>query len=567
MSILKRKWHLYPKDDALAGEISSQFKISKIISQILLNRGIKTHEEISAFLHPRLSSLRDPFEIPDMKKASARVLEGIRSKEKMLVYGDYDVDGVTATSILVLALKQLGADVTYYIPHRYDEGYGLNTEAIKMIAGEGIKLIITVDCGISNFKEIDLAASLGMDVIVTDHHNIPDKLPGAYAIIDYKLLDAANPSRDLSGAGVAFKFAWALFRSAGISDSMALKGFLDLATLGTVADIVPLTGENRTIVVSGIKLLNEKSRVGVRHLAKTAGIENITAHSISFMIAPRLNAPGRLKHAGLSMKLLLENDYDKASLIADEINGINKERQQIGNLIGEEAFSKLENFDEKKLIILTGKGWHPGVIGIVSSKISERFNRPSILISEESNGSCRGSARSVEGFDVYKLLLTCRDLFIDFGGHKDAAGFEMLKENIPLLEKRLSKEIEGCLSVDNIVPRTKIDYEVDPSLIDMDLASELLALEPFGSGNPAPMFLSKGIKIMAEKTVGSSGRHLKLKLSDGKTAFEAIGFGLGMFGGKLKKSAVYDIAYNININNWDGFETAQVELVDMREVS
>jgi single-stranded-DNA-specific exonuclease len=564
MSLLKRRWSLHKRDDRLAADIASKFRISKPTAQILINRGISLNDEIERFLAPKLSFLRDPFEIPDMHKAVERTLSAVRNKEKVFVWGDYDADGVTGSSIVVLGLKKAGIEAGCYIPHRYDEGYGLNIEGLKKIASLGATLIITVDCGISNFKEIQFAKTLGIDVIVTDHHNIPEVLPPAVACVDPKMMDKDHPSRDLAGAGVAFKFVWALLRSAGFKESSEIKEFLDLVALGTIADVVPLTGENRILAVSGISLLNEKRRAGVKHLFSSAKLSgDITARNISFMLAPRLNAPGRLKHAELSLNLLLEDDPQKAKSIADEINLVNSQRQQIGALIGEDVFSRITDPENTKLIVLSGKNWHPGVIGIVASRISEKYNRPSILISD-SGKVCRGSARSIEGFDVYKLLLSCKDIFSDFGGHKDAAGFEMLSGSIEELKSRLSTEIEGSFTYDELVPKTRIDVEAEPEELSCGLAREIERLAPFGQGNPSPVFLSKNMKVDSCKKVGAKGSHIKLKLSRGGAVIDAIGFGLGALAEEMPRNSAVDIAFNLSVNEWDGFVIPQAQLVDIR---
>ncbi len=566
MSLLNKRWHLFTSDVPLCEELSNEFSISRTAAQVLVNRGITGKEAVSAFLKPRLSSLSDPFDIPGMEKAVARILLAKERHEKVLIYGDYDVDGVTATSILMLALKKLGIEVSYYIPHRYDEGYGMNTEAIKQIAQDGVKLIITVDCGISNKKEVKEAAALGMEVIITDHHNIPAELPDAVAVVDPKMMSEDHPSRYLAGAGVAFKTAWALLKKAGLTDTSEIKELLDLAALGTIADIVPLLGENRTIAVSGLRVLNEKRRVGVRHLVSAAGISgSVSPRNVSFMLAPRLNAPGRLKHASLSLKLLLEDDPKKAFSIAAEINKLNLERQQIGSLIGEDAFSKIGSLDDKKLIILTGKNWHPGVIGIVASNIADRYNRPTILISEEGD-LCRGSVRSIDGFDVYSLLYSCRDLFIDFGGHKDAAGFGMKSSNIKALEERLKKETDGSLAVERLVPKTNIDAQLMAGDIDTEAASDLQILEPFGSGNPAPVLMTPDLKVVSIKKVGKSGNHIKIRLTDGKNDLDSIGFGMAGLSEQIEPSCRVDAAYVLSVNEWDGFQHPQLQLVDLRRV-
>lgn len=564
MSLLKRRWSLHKRDDRLAADIASKFRISKPTAQILINRGISLNEDIERFLAPKLSFLRDPFEIPDMHKAVERTLSAVRNKEKVFVWGDYDADGVTGSSIVVLGLRKTGIEAGCYIPHRYDEGYGLNVEGLKKIASLGATLLITVDCGISNLKEIEFARTLGIDVIVTDHHNIPEVLPPAVACVNPKRMESDHPSKNLAGAGVAFKFVWALLRSAGFKESSEIKEFLDLVALGTIADVVPLTGENRILAVSGISLLNEKRRAGVKHLFSSAKLSgDITARNISFMLAPRLNAPGRLKHAELSLNLLLEDDPQKAKSIADEINLVNSQRQQIGALIGEDVFSRITDPENTKLIVLSGKNWHPGVIGIVASRISEKYNRPSILISD-SGKVCRGSARSIEGFDVYKLLLSCKDIFSDFGGHKDAAGFEMLSGSIEELKSRLAREIEGSFTYDELVPKTRIDVEAEPEELSCGLAREIERLAPFGQGNPSPVFLSKNMKVDSCKKVGAKGSHIKLKLSRGGAVIDAIGFGLGALADEMPRNLAVDIAFNLSVNEWDGFVISQAQLVDIR---
>lgn len=564
MSLLKRRWSLHKRDDRLAADIASKFRISKPTAQILINRGISLNEDIERFLAPKLSFLRDPFEIPDMHKAVERTLSAVRNKEKVFVWGDYDADGVTGSSIVVLGLRKTGIEAGCYIPHRYDEGYGLNVEGLKKIASLGATLLITVDCGISNLKEIEFARTLGIDVIVTDHHNIPEVLPPAVACVNPKRMESDHPSKNLAGAGVAFKFVWALLRSAGFKESSEIKEFLDLVALGTIADVVPLTGENRILAVSGISLLNEKRRAGVKHLFSSAKLSgDITARNISFMLAPRLNAPGRLKHAELSLNLLLEDDPQKAKSIADEINLVNSQRQQIGALIGEDVFSRITDPENTKLIVLSGKNWHPGVIGIVASRISEKYNRPSILISD-SGKVCRGSARSIEGFDVYKLLLSCKDIFSDFGGHKDAAGFEMLSGSIEELKSRLAREIEGSFTYDELVPKTRIDVEAEPEELSCGLAREIERLAPFGQGNPSPVFLSKNMKVDSCKKVGAKGSHIKLKLSRGGAVIDAIGFGLGALADEMPRNSAVDIAFNLSVNEWDGFVIPQAQLVDIR---
>jgi single-stranded-DNA-specific exonuclease len=490
------------------------------------------------------------------------VLSAKSKGERVAIYGDYDVDGVTGTSILFLTLKDLGIDVTYYIPHRYSEGYGMNTGAVKKLYDEGIRLIVTVDCGISNLLEIEYANSLGMEVIVTDHHNPPSVLPKAHAIINPKLIEGDHGSRELSGAGVAFKFAWGLYRSAGIKDSSSLMDLFDLAGLGTIADIVPLLDENRILAVYGLKSLNNCSRPGIKSLIETVGIKKkITASSVSFAISPRLNSAGRLEHASLSVELLTTKDALKAKTLALELNRLNSRRQSIGRQIQEEVFARIGDNPEKS-IVLSGTSWNPGVIGIVASQVVEKYYRPAVLIGVN-EGVGRGSARSIDGINIFAVLNECRDLFTDFGGHKKAAGFEVVEDNIPELTRRLKEIIGELITDEDIVPTLEIEAVLDPKDITMGLASELELLDPHGEENQPPVFASYGLKLIDMKRVGD-GSHLKARFTDGKVTLDSIGFSFGDVSTKLTLGDNYDLAYNLEVNEFNGYESAQLNLIDIR---
>ncbi len=566
---MNKTWRLFKPDGGLSRALSQELRISPLTAQVLINRGVKDLGEAEIFLNPRLSHLRDPMEIPQIEKAARRVLAAGERGERVLVFGDYDVDGVTGTAILVHTLRVLGFSVSYYIPHRYGEGYSLSSDAVKNISGSGVKLIITVDCGVSSFAEIEEANALGMEVIVTDHHNLPRQLPNAFAIVNPKLIPGEHPSKDLSGAGVAFKFAWVLLRITGVKDSAFLTSLLDLASLGTVSDVVPLTAENRTLAVGGLKLINERRRLGIRHLAEAASLSGrISVNHIYFALAPRINAAGRLEHASKSVELLLTDDPAQAEALADELNRINLRRRDIGSNIKEEVFSKLDEkyVSENKLVFLSGDDWHPGVIGIAASQVVDRFARPTVLVGVN-EGVGRGSARSVDGFNIYQLLESCRDLFLDFGGHQGAAGFEIRSENIPELGDRLRAEIEKRVSFDDLQPRIAVDAELDPSAITMSLIKELELLDPHGEGNPPPVFMSRGLDLTDIRRVGSEGRHLKLKFTDKNINLDTIGFDMGGLADRLSYEGAYDIAYNLEANEYNGFETAQLRLVDMREAT
>jgi len=362
--ISMKKWLLHDPEPELSYKLSSEFKLSPFTAQLLINRGIKDRPSAEAFLKPSLSHLKDPLEIPELKSGAQRVLLARERKEKVLIYGDYDVDGVTGTTILIETLRLLGMDPSFYIPNRYGEGYSLNKDAIQKIKKDGVDLILTVDCGISSFIEVELANSLGLEVIITDHHNLPPKLPNAYARINPKMIAGEHPSKDLSGAGVAFKFAWGLLRLAGITDSIFLTRLLDLVALGTVADVVPLNQENRILSVQGINYLNQKRRLGINALAEAASIRGrISVSEINFGLSPRLNAAGRLEHASFAVELLTSRDEHEAKKLAEKLNRINVKRQGIGQKIQKEVFDMLSADPEQLVLVASGKDWHPGVIG------------------------------------------------------------------------------------------------------------------------------------------------------------------------------------------------------------
>jgi single-stranded-DNA-specific exonuclease len=560
-------WQLFKPEASLAETLSRELKISPLIAQVLINRGIKSVEEADVFLNSRLAHLRDPLEIPNIVQAARRVLLAKEKGEKVLVFGDYDVDGVTGTSILLHTLKLLGIQASYYIPHRYGEGYSLSLESVGKIAQSGVKLVVTVDCGISNHAEIEKANSLGLDVVVTDHHNLPKDLPPAYAVVNPKLIPGEHPSRHLSGAGVAFKFAWALLRVSGVKDSVFLTSLLDLASLGTISDVVPLTAENRILAVGGLKLINERKRLGIKHLADAASLYGkISVKNIYFGLAPRINAAGRLEHASKSVELLLTDDAGQAKALAEELNQINVRRRGIGSEIKEDVFSRLSEdyIAENKVVVLSGENWHPGVIGIVASQVVDRYSRPAILVGVN-EGIGRGSARSVEGLNIFKLLDSCRDLFSDFGGHEGAAGFEISPENIPELKSKLRKEVDKFISLDDLRPKIAIDAELAPSKISMSFIKELEVFDPHGEGNPLPVFMSRNLKLYDMRKVGSTKRHLKAKFTDGEVTLDTIGFDMGSYAEQLSYDNSYDIAYKLETNEWDGFEVAQLSLIDVRE--
>ncbi|MFH1386280.1 MAG: single-stranded-DNA-specific exonuclease RecJ [bacterium] len=559
-----KTWNYYVNKTVESEKVATQFNLRPLLAQILLNRGIN---DVDKFLDPKLNYLNDPFEIPDIEKAARRVLLAKERGEKVLVYGDYDVDGVTGTTLLVKTLEQIGIKAEYYIPHRYDEGYSLSVDAVKKIAAKGTNLIITVDCGISAAKEITLANSLGMEVVITDHHNLPEKLPVAFAIVNPKQLPAGHPSRNLAGVGVAFKFVWALLRTAGIRESAFLMSLLDLVALGTFADVVPLTAENRILAVHGLSQLAEKKRLGLRYLADAAGINGkISINQVHFGLAPRINAAGRLEHASKSVDLFLTDDPIVAKSLAQELSRINSRRQDIGTAIKEEVFALIDDnyVAENKVIVLAGANWHSGVIGIVASKVAETRFRPTILIGI-GEGVGRGSARSFNGFNIYEILAQNQDLFLDFGGHEGAAGFAITIENIPVLQARIKEQADKTITPEDMVPKISIDAKIEPAEITLGLVKELDVLAPYGEGNQQPVFVTEGLRLADYKKVGKEGQHLKAWFTRDGVRLETIAFGLGHIAESFNYQKKYSIAYKLESNEFNGFETAQLSLVDIRE--
>lgn len=557
---MQKEWILLPEDPKKSSELAKRLKISPALAQIILNRKIENPEE---YLRPRLANLSDPFDIPNIKKAAERVLAAIKNKENILVYGDYDVDGITSSVVVLEALQFLGAKPKHYIPYRYNEGYSLNIEAIKKAKEENTNLIITVDCGVSNLSEIKFANSLGIDVVVTDHHNIPKELPEAYAIVNPKMIKEDHPSKNLAGVGVAFKFVWALLRQAEIKDNIFLTDLLDLVTLGTIADVVPLTKENRVLASAGLKILNKKKRLGIKHLAETAKLSGeITIRHVNFALAPRINAAGRLEHASISLNLLTARSPEEAQNIAKQLNSINKDRQNIGSKIFDEAVAiiELEKLDMNKVLVLKGDNWHPGVIGIVASKLSDKYYRPAILIGSKGE-SGRGSARSIDNISIYQILLECQELFTSFGGHACAAGFEIKLKDYEEFCKIIKEKADQFLSPDKLKPHITIDAKLQTENLTLNLAKEIDLLAPFGEGNQVPVFMAKEMKLEDSRVVGKEGKHLKAKFN----GIDAIGFCLGHLVPSLSLSKRYDLLYNLECNEWNGFERVQLNLLDVRE--
>ena len=558
-----KKWEFYNSDEKLVDEICEKYNLNKVIGKIIVNRHVVNDEDVRIFITPTRDDFHDPFLFKGMDVAVERIIKAINNKEKILIYGDYDVDGITSTTVLKKYLMDRGISVDTYIPNRLHEGYGLNKNAIDTIKERNIDLIITVDCGISAIEEVDYAVSLGMDVIVTDHHEVGEKLPNALAVIDAKRRDNTYPFRSLAGVGVVFKLIQALSIKLEIKPEEYLK-YLDLVCVGTISDIVPLEGENRTIAKLGLMLIKVTRNLGLRELIKSSGYKEIDSNTISFGVAPRINACGRMGHEEEALKLFLAEDLESATKITKELNEYNTLRQSTEKAIYEEAVQQIEknHLDENNSIVLGGKGWHHGVIGIVSSKVTDKYYKPSILLSFEDD-IAKGSGRSVPGFDLYEGLAKCEDLLEKYGGHSMAVGLTLKKENLEKFKERF-EQIAKEKNIKELVPIIYIDDELKLKDINMELVKSLSILEPFGEANKVPLFLIRNLKIDSIRAL-SEGRHLKLTLRDENFVINAIGFELGYLAEEYRIGDRIDVVGTLEINSFNGFSSIQINMKDIRK--
>ena len=558
-----KKWEFYNSDEKLVDDICEKYNLNKVIGKIIVNRHVVNDEDVRIFITPTRDDFHDPFLFKGMDIAVDRIIKAINNKEKILIYGDYDVDGITSTTVLKKYLMDRGITVDTYIPNRLHEGYGLNKNAIDTIKERNIDLIITVDCGISAIEEVNYAINLGMDVIVTDHHEVGEKLPNALAVIDAKRKDNTYPFRSLAGVGVVFKLIQALSIKLEIKPEEYLK-YLDLVCVGTISDIVPLEGENRTIAKLGLMLIKVTRNLGLRELIKSSGYKEIDSNTISFGVAPRINACGRMGHEEEALKLFLAEDLESATKITKELNEYNTLRQSTEKAIYEEAVQQIEknHLDANNSIVLGGKGWHHGVIGIVSSKVTDKYYKPSILLSFEDN-IAKGSGRSVPGFDLYEGLAKCEDLLEKYGGHSMAVGLTLKKENLDKFKERF-EQIAKEKNIKELVPIIYIDDELKLKDINMDLVKSLSILEPFGEANKVPLFLIKNLKIDSIRAL-SEGRHLKITLRDENFVINAIGFELGYLAEEYRIGDRIDVVGTLEINSFNGFSSIQINMKDIRK--
>lgn len=560
---MQKKWTVLDNNIELAEQLAADAKISRQLANILIHRGITDAKTAAAFLHPESEQeFYDPFLMKDMDIAVKRIIKAILGEEKIIIYGDYDVDGITAVSVLYRCLKKLKANVEYYIPDRQEEGYGFNSKALQSICEQGVSLLISVDCGISA-NETVAEFKDKLSVIITDHHIPSEILPEALAVIDPHRPDCTYPDKDLAGVGVSFKLCQALFRA------MKNRNYVDdleLVALGTIADIVPLLGENRRIAREGLIKMAETQNIGLKALLAISAFDcnNIKSDNIAFGIAPRLNAAGRLASAKIGVDLLLTKDYKLANQLADELNTANKERQAIEQAITKEVEAEIAKIDVKKknILVICGHNWHMGVIGIVASRLVDRYYLPAVVISID-NGVAKGSCRSIKNFSIYDALKHCEDLLTTFGGHPMAAGLTLAEADIPKFIERIEKYAADVINADDFLPEISVEAEIDPNTLSFSFLEELNLLEPFGMGNPRPLFAGHQLTACMGRAVGRESNHLFFAFSMERNAVKAIAWNKAQYL-EAVNSVPFDVVYAPEINEWQGRSNIQCKLHDLR---
>ena len=559
---MNKKWQLYEINEEEVEKIENEYEINKLLATILVNRNIKEPKDIRLFLKPTREDFHDPYLIKDMEIAVQRIIKAINNKEKVTIYGDYDVDGITSITVLKSFLSDIGLECKSYIPDRLEEGYGLNKNAIDSILKKGCDLMITVDCGISGNEEIDYANSLGIETIVTDHHEPGDKLPNAIAVIDNKRKDSTYPFRELAGVGVVFKLIQALGIKLGLKEETYLK-YLDIVCLGTISDIVPLVDENRVIAKLGLMLVQQTRNIGLRSIINSSGYKKVDSTTISFGVAPRVNACGRMGMAEEALNLFLSKNINEVNELTKRLNEHNSLRQSIEKQIFEEVLKQIEenDLDKHKVIVLGGKNWHHGVIGIVSSKVTEMYFKPSILLSFEEDGIGKGSGRSIPGFDLHEALTKCGQTIEKFGGHSMAIGITLKKDKFEEFKNKF-EQIAIDEHIERIVPIIKIDAKINLDDINKEMVESLKQLEPFGEANKMPIFLFKNLKIDSLRAL-SEGKHLKLTLKDNNNIINAIGFNIGKLADEYRIGDKIDVVGTLEINTFNGVDNLQINIKDI----
>jgi len=564
---MQKRWAITKHDHETARRFAAELQCSPLLAAILTARGFETVEKATKFLNPAYEDLHEPFLMHGVREAAERILQAIERNEKILIWGDYDVDGTTGTTLLRSVIRTLGGESTFHIPNRFTEGYGVNTPALQKAKADGVSLAITVDCGIRSFEPLEWAKENGLDVIVTDHHLSDESRgnPPAFAVVNPNQPGCEYPDKNLAGVGVAFKLAHAMLREKGHADK--INDLLKITAIGTVADIMQLTGENRSIVALGLRDLPKTKNWGLKALMEVADCRSdMTSYDIGFRIAPRINAAGRMEVAKHVVDLLECENFNEARRLANLLDSRNRERQKMQQQITELALLETDKLSETKFVVVSGEGWHRGVIGLAASRIAERVYRPTIVLSCE-NGVAHGSARGIPNFHLLQAMESCSELFEQFGGHAAAAGMKLKTGNIEKLREMLEIHASNTLSEDQLVPVLKIDAHVSSETLSLAMVEELKRLEPFGAGNPKPVFVTKDLSIDEEPFVMKE-KHLKLKLagSSGKR-FEAVWWdGVERSKGcTLRRGNGIELAYTPEANVWQGNTRLQLVVEDLRE--
>lgn len=560
------RWEVTPQ--APPAHLERFSDLNPLVAQLLYNRGLIEPHTVQAFLDGTPDD-DNPFQMHGMNAAVTRIRQAIRRRERIAVYGDFDVDGVTSTALLIQVLRALGADAEPYIPHRIEEGYGLNSEALDELAGRGVRLVITVDCGIRAIEEVIYGRRRGLDLIITDHHEPPADLPPALALINPKQSECHYPFQDLPGVGLAFKLAQALLR---VQNRVPLKTaraqiteeeLLDLVALGVVADLAPLLGENRALVRRGLEILNRADRVGIGALMEVAGVQpgQVSAGTIGFVLGPRLNAAGRLDHALLAYRLLTTQDPTEARRLAEKLDIRNRERQELTEVVLEQALAQIEGKEDAFFLVAGGEDFAPGIVGLVASRLTEEFYRPSLVL-ELGEETSHGSARSIPDFNIVRALDEVADLLTKYGGHASAAGLTVATEKLEALRARLYEIAARDLADVELVPALSIDAEWPLSRLEPETFQAITTLEPFGVGNPAPLLLARDVALRGYSAVGDAENHLRLKLEENRIIWDAMAFRQGYWANSLPERI--DIVYTPKIDVWNGQERLRLEVKDIR---
>ncbi len=565
-----KNWTTVSVDEALVDALAGQTRLPRPACSVLAARGHDTAEAVDAFLNPRLSKLSDPFLLPDMARAVERIEQALANDETILVYGDYDVDGITSTALMVHVLTGLGGKAVPFLPHRVDDGYGLSAEPVERCISEHRPgVILTVDCGTGSVEAVKIARAAGVDVIVTDHHEPGDTVAEACAVVNPKLDGATDPLRYLAGVGVAFKLCHALLKAlrdkgCAAAEAIDLRKHSDLVAIGTIADMVPLMEENRVLARYGLLEANRTANGGLRALKEVAGIKtDLDAYHIGFMLGPRLNAAGRLGTALRSLELLLTPDMDQAGIIAAELDAANRERQQVEARMIEEAVAAIDaqyDADRHFGVVAAQRDWHPGVIGIVASRLCARYSRPAIVIAVDEEGVGRGSCRSISAFNIVEGLADCAGLLQRYGGHQMAAGLQVAEKNIEAFRERFNATVQARLTKDDLRPEQRIDAWISLRDADWNLIECLERMAPFGLGNPKPVWAVRDARLLGEpRVVGQN--HLKMAVLEGNTKLDAIAFNSA---DREIPDGPLDIAFQLNRNTWNGRDTIQMNVQDWR---